>query len=305
MTNFSKSFHSSYCGIAAAFILSVAGQSAAQDRISPPSDPIRHALLSEFEGSFPRDASPNGQVVDFEFTAAPTEVELFPGHQTRVWAYDGSVPGPTLRIRLGQTLRLKFTNSLPQPTTIHWHGVRVPHAMDGVPGVTQPAIEPGKTFTYEFTPKDPGTYWFHPHVRGAEQLERGLYGALVVDEAEPLPYDQDFVWMMDDWRLTQDAQIYSEFVTGGDISHDGRWGNVPTVNGKAQPTFLLKPGQRIRLRLINSANARIFRPDFSALEAIGIAFDGMTASRPFDPANYDLAPGNRLDLDFTVPSPTS
>lgn len=259
-------------------------------------------LLDQFQGSFPENASPNGEIVDFEFAAALTEVELIPGYKTKVWAYDGSVPGPTIRIRLGQTMRLKFTNSLPQPTTIHWHGVRVPHAMDGVPGVTQSPIEPGERFIYEFTPKDPGTYWFHPHVRGAEQLERGLYGALIVEDAEPAPYDRDIVWILDDWRLIRNAQIDEHFVTGGDISHDGRWGNVPTVNGQLQPTLKAKPGERIRLRLINSANARIFRPDFSGLKASGIAYDGMTASEPFDPTGYDLAPGNRLDLDITIPT---
>lgn len=262
---------------------------------------LEQHLLSEFEGSFPQEAAPNGEIVEFDFAAAPSDVELFPGYKTKVWAYDGSVPGPAIRIRSGQTMRLNFANSLPQPTTIHWHGVRVPHAMDGVPGVTQPPIEPGESFVYEFTPKDPGTYWFHPHVRGAEQLERGLYGALIVEDTEPAAYDRDLVWILDDWRLTQEAQVYDKFVTGGDISHDGRWGNVPTVSGRVQPTFKVNPGERIRLRLINAANARIFRPDFSALEARGIAFDGMTASKPFDPAGYDLAPGNRLDLDITIP----
>jgi FtsP/CotA-like multicopper oxidase with cupredoxin domain len=173
--------------------------------------------------------------------------------------------------------------------------------MDGVPGVTQPPIEPGEKFVYEFTPKDPGTYWFHPHVRGAEQLERGLYGILIVEDAEPAPYDRDLVWVLDDWLLMEDAQIYDEFVTGADISHDGRWGNIPTINGAVRPTFEANPGERIRLRLVNSANARVFRPNLSALEPRGLAFDGMTASQPFDPRGYVLAPGNRLDLDITVP----
>jgi len=268
---------------------------------SDTSDTVKRHLLSEFEGSFPENASPKGEVVDFEFAAALEEVKLFPNFKTEVWAYDGQVPGPTLRIRLGQTLRLKFTNALPQPTTIHWHGVRVPHAMDGVPGVTQAPIEPGESFVYKFTPKDPGTYWFHPHFRGAEQLERGLYGALIVEDAKSTPYSRDLVWILDDWRLMEDAQIYDKFVTGGDISHDGRWGNVPTVNGRVHPTIVVKPGERIRLRLINAANARIFRPDFSVFKASGIAYDGMSASRPFDPTGYDLAPGNRLDLDVTIP----
>lgn len=94
------------------------------------------------------------------------------------------VPGPVIRIKLGETLQLKLTNNLPQATTIHWHGVRVPNAMDGVPGVTQPPVQPGESFTYQFTPKDAGTFWFHPHVKAAEQIERGLHGVLIVEDAE-------------------------------------------------------------------------------------------------------------------------
>lgn len=300
-------------GLAAAFLLSRFDPQADASASAPlpPVEEVRalagdpdlleQGLLAAFEGSFPEEASPHGEVVDFEFTAAPSEIELFPDYQTRVWSYDGQVPGPTLRVRLGQTVRVNFTNQLPQPTTIHWHGVRVPNAMDGVPGVTQPPIQPGESFVYEFTPKDAGTYWFHPHVRGAEQLERGLYGILIVEDAEPAPFDRDLVWVLDDWLLMEDAQIYDQFVTGADISHDGRWGNIPSINGKLKPTFTFKPGERIRLRLINSANARIFRPVLTDLEPRGIAFDGMTASRPFDPNGYDLAPGNRLDLDITIP----
>jgi FtsP/CotA-like multicopper oxidase with cupredoxin domain len=103
----------------------------------------------------------------------------------KVWAYNGQVPGPVLRVRLGETLRVHFTNNLPEETTIHWHGVRLPNAMDGVPGVTQPPVPPAGEFVYEFTPKDAGTFWFHPHVRASEQVERGLYGVLVVEDASP------------------------------------------------------------------------------------------------------------------------
>ncbi|WP_230991015.1 multicopper oxidase domain-containing protein, partial [Bathymodiolus platifrons methanotrophic gill symbiont] len=92
-------------------------------------------------------------------------VGIIPPYQTSVWAYNGMVPGPVIRIKLGETLQLKLTNNLPQATTIHWHGVRVPNAMDGVPGVTQPPVQPGESFTYQFTPKDAGTFWFHPHVK--------------------------------------------------------------------------------------------------------------------------------------------
>lgn len=264
-------------------------------------NPIEEALLKEFEGSYAEITPSGGRVVEYEFSAAPAVQEIYPGYQTQVWAYDGQVPGPTIRMRLGDTLRVKFTNSIPQATTIHWHGVRVPNAMDGVPGVTQPAIEPGASFVYEFTPKDAGTFWFHPHHNGSEQLERGLYAALIVEEAEASPFDRELVWILDDWLLQESGQIYDKFVTPHDLGHDGRWGNLPSVNASFNPTYDVDPGERIRLRLINAANGRIFAPDFSEFGAQGIAFDGMASSRPFDPTGYVLTPGNRLDLDITIP----
>src|SRR5258708_4048565 len=155
----------------------------------------RSTALGEFAGAYPILARPNGIVRTFDLVAAPADVTFGDGRRLHVWAYNGTVPGPTLRVRLGETLRVRFTNRLPQPTTIHWHGVRVPNAMDGVPGVTQPAIQPGESFVYEFTPKDAGTFWFHPHLRSSEQIERGLFGVLVVEDRLPRPYSRDVVWV--------------------------------------------------------------------------------------------------------------
>src|SRR5262249_6217913 len=159
----------------------------------------RSPEVAEFAGSYPRLASPSGTLREFEIVAAPSTVPLFDGRSFDAWAYNGQVPGPALRVRLGDTVRVRFTNKLPQPTTIHWHGVRLPNAMDGVPGVTQAPIQPGETFIYEFTPKDAGTFWFHPHLRSSEQIERGLFGALIVEDANPAPYSRDELWVLDDW----------------------------------------------------------------------------------------------------------
>ena len=179
-------------------------------------------LARELKGAFPERASPTGTVRTFDIEAREAELALIDGGKLRVWAYNGSVPGPELRIRLGETLRVRFTNRLPQPTTIHWHGVRVPNAMDGVPYVTQPPVEPGGSFTYEFTPKDAGTFWFHPHVRSSEQVERGLYGVLVVEDRAPPPYTRDVVWVLDDWLLDETRQIFDRFNTMHDLMHDER-----------------------------------------------------------------------------------
>jgi FtsP/CotA-like multicopper oxidase with cupredoxin domain len=155
---------------------------------------VEQRALAEFDGVYPVEAHPTGVVREFDVVAEPTELALVDGKPLKVWAYNRQVPGPTLRIKLGETLRVQFTNHLPQETTIHWHGVRLPNAMDGVPNITQRAVQPGETFVYEFTPKDAGTFWFHPHVRASEQVERGLYGVLVVEDANPAPYARD-LWM--------------------------------------------------------------------------------------------------------------
>ncbi len=261
----------------------------------------RSPEVAEFAGSYPKHAAPNGTVREVQLIAAPSTVALFDGRSFDAWAYNGQVPGPTLRVRLGDTVRASFTNNLPQPTTIHWHGVRLPNAMDGVPGVTQAPIAPGETFLYEFTPKDAGTFWFHPHLRSSEQIERGLFGVLIVEDAKPPSYSRDELWVLDDWLLNKDGTLYAEFNTRHDLAHDGRWGNVVTVNGRSTPRIAVRPGERIRLRLLNVANGRVFSPDFSGLDAKVIAVDGLYAAHPLSPAGFELAPGNRLDLDITIP----
>jgi FtsP/CotA-like multicopper oxidase with cupredoxin domain len=233
--------------------------------------------------------------------AAPAKVQQFDGQTLDAWAYNDQVPGPLLRVRLGEAVEVRLKNDLPQPTTIHWHGVRVPNAMDGVPGVTQDPVPPGGGFTYRFVPKDAGTFWFHPHVRGAEQVERGLYGVLVVDDAKALPYSRDEVWVLDDWRVGSDGQIDPRFVTRHDLAHDGRWGQKVTVNGDSAKRMAVHPGERIRLRLVNTSNARVYRPDFGELNPRVIAVDGMYTARPLPVTGFELAPGNRLDLDLVIP----
>jgi FtsP/CotA-like multicopper oxidase with cupredoxin domain len=262
-------------------------------------------LRAEFEGAYPDTIEPSGRTHELEIVAAPTEVQIADGPPLRVWAYDGRAPGPTLRIRLGDELRVHFVNRLPQETTIHWHGVRVPNAMDGVPHVTQPPVQPGESFTYAFTPKDAGTYWFHPHVRGSEQVERGLHGVLIVEDRDPPPYSQDVMWVIDDWRLDEAQQIDPRFNTRHDLAHDGRWGNLRTVNGRTDEVLHVRPGERIRLRMLNCANGRIIAPHFGSLRPTIIAVDGKYLREPIALDRFEMAPGNRLDLDIVVDAQSS
>ena len=258
------------------------------------------ALAREAADALPSRATPSGRILERTITAAPAEISLGAGGKTRVWAYDGQVPGPTLRVRLGDTVRVTLVNHLPQPTTIHWHGLRVPNGMDGVPTIERPAIEPGSSFTYEFTPKDAGTYWFHPHIRSSEQVERGLYGVLVVEDLSPPPYDADVVWVLDDFLLDERGQIVEEFNTPHDLAHDGRWGNAIAINGRERETLRLRSGERVRIRMINVANGRVFAPDFGRLDAKIIAVDGLYVREPFPARGFEMAPGNRIDVDVTA-----
>jgi len=220
---------------------------------------------------------------------------------TPVWNYNGQVPGPTIRAKVGTTVEIDVYNQLDEPTSIHWHGLRIDNVMDGVPGVTQDPIQPNDRFAYRLKLSESGTFWYHPHLNAGEQLERGLKGVIIVDPVEKLPWSQDLIWMLDDWRLLEKGTIYSHFNTHHDLMHDGRWGNVVTVNGKWNPEVSVSPGERIRLRMINGANARVFLPSFDGLEATVIAVDGRPVSTAFPYKRFYLAPGNRIDLDITIP----
>lgn len=231
--------------------------------------------------------------------ASPSSAALVTdlGPTTQVWAFNQQVPGPLLRYQQGDTLNLEVENQLPQPTTVHWHGLRVPIGMDGVPHISQMPILPRETFRYQFELNDAGTFWYHPHIASSEQVGRGLRGVLIVDEPEPVAVDRDVVWVLDDWRLDQEAQIVPFNSNMRDASHNGRLGNVVTVNGDISESFEVQPGERLRLRLVNVANARTFALEFQNLDPWVIALDG----HPVDPMRPEnnrvvLGSGQRVDL---------
>ena len=151
-----------------------------------------------------------------------------------------------------------------------------------MPGLTQAPIKSGETFIYEFDLPDAGTYWYHPHFNSAEQVGRGLYGALIIEESNPIRVDNEWTLVVDDWRLANDFNIQSHFENGHDLSHAGRIGNTLTVNGRTNPTIPVTSGQRLRLRLINAANARTFSLDFSSHRSRIVAIDGQPVS-PHEP----------------------
>jgi FtsP/CotA-like multicopper oxidase with cupredoxin domain len=239
------------------------------------------------------------RVVEVDLVAAPGTAMLRGSGQPAVdvWSYGGAVPGPQIRAVQGSRLRVNFENRLPAETTVHWHGMRVPHAMDGVPHLTQAPVPPGGRFRYEFDLPDAGTYWYHSHSRSSEQVERGLYGSIVVEEQRPLAVDRELTWVLDDWRLARDGRISGDFAQPHDVAHAGRIGNVVTVNGQVPGDVRVRRGERLRLRLVNAANARIFGLQFDGHRPLVVAIDGQPVA-PHEPDRNTvvLAPGMRVDL---------
>lgn len=244
-----------------------------------------------------------GETEAIRLRAAPAAAPLLGAMQPRtaVWAYDGSIPGPVLRVRQGARARLLVENQLEQDTTVHWHGIRVPNAMDGVPGLTQSPIQPGETFAYEFLAPDAGTFWYHPHANSLQQIGRGLAGVLIVDELEPVAVDRDLLWVLGDWRLTPDAQIASGFGNPMEAVMSGRVGNTITLNGTIPADQPVRAGERIRLRLANTSLARIMALRFEGHRPMVIAIDG----QPCDPHEPEggrviLGPAMRVDIGLDL-----
>ncbi|MCA0871413.1 multicopper oxidase family protein [Seohaeicola saemankumensis] len=237
-------------------------------------------------------------------TALPANVQLAPtGYpKTEIWGFDGTTPGTLIRVKQGETVRRRFVNNLPEASSVHWHGLRLENAMDGVAGLTQEAVPPGESFDYAFNAKDAGTFWYHAHTNSVEQVARGLYGPLIVDEPEAPDVDSDEVLILDDWAMNPEtAQLDPDFTSRHDRSHAGRRGNYVTTNGEPYAERRAARNQRIRLRLINAANARIFQLGLDGLEGWIMALDGMPLAQPEPVAKvFLLAPGQRMDLFVDV-----
>jgi FtsP/CotA-like multicopper oxidase with cupredoxin domain len=239
------------------------------------------------------------EIKGYRLTVKPAAVNLTgDGHpDTAVWAYNGTVPGPELRVRQGDPVQVVVSNNLGEDTTVHMHGIRLPNAMDGVPGLTQPPIRPGESFTYEFTPPDAGTFWYHPHADSLQQIGRGLAGALIVEEREPVAVDHDLLWLIQDWRLDDESRIAPGFGNRMEASMSGRIGNKITINGRIPDRVSARAGERIRLRLVNAALARIVGLRFEGHKPVIVAYDGQPCDpHPPEGDRVVLGPAMRADL---------
>lgn len=243
--------------------------------------------------------------------AAPEAVTLtagvvaktLPGNvgPSTLWLYNEKI-APVLRIRRNEAFTAVFRNELAEHSAIHWHGVRVPHAMDGVPFITQDPVQPGESFTYQFAPPDPGTFFFHPHCNTVEALGRGLAGVLVVEDPRDQGlFDIEHVLVLKDWRSRHDGS-FEDFLTDAGAARAGSFGDLRTVNGAVLPTLTVQPGARVRLRILNVDSTRI--PMLSlrgAAKPVVIATDG-NACDPFALNGWRLGPAMRADVAFIAPS---
>jgi len=251
------------------------------------------------------DINPDPNVVEVSLTAQVTSLSLVPGGPTDVWTYDGLLPGPLIRARQGNRVIVHFANQLPEDTTIHWHGLRVPAAMDGMPGESQPPTVPGGTFDYDFIVPDASTFWYHPHVNSAKQVGDGLYGPFIVDDpTEPSDVGDEVVMVLSDINIGADGKLGTSD-GGGDLGTlFGREGDVLLVNGKVRPTLKARPGRPQRWRLINAAKARYFQVSLPGHSFTRIGGDGGLMTSPVTTDMPVLAPAERADL-IVVPTGNS
>ncbi len=249
---------------------------------------------------FPGATRANTNSPDFRLVAANGQHRFLDqqAEPTGVMRYNDSIPGPLIRIPRARESVILFHNALDESSSVHWHGLRIENAMDGVPGMTQDPVLPGDDFIYRLNPPDAGTYWYHSHSRAWQQMALGLAGVLIVDEDEPPRVDQDLVFAVDDWRLQRSGQIErASFGSMHDWSHAGRVGNFITVNGQRELVYPVSAGERLRLRMVNIANARSMQLLINEPETQVVALDGQPV-KPFRPEAgiVLLAPGQRCDL---------
>ena len=261
-------------------------------------------------------ADANRVVREFRLVAAPTDIEVAPGRIWSTWAYNGQVPGPTIRATQGERIRVVLENGLDVPTTIHWHGVPLPNAMDGVPDVTQEPVPPGGSFNYEFDANVPGTYFYHSHV--GLQLDRGLLGSLVIDPAEPERLaDREFLLLLDDWLPTSpdDAMAAMMATTpgmGGGMMGGGMMGGgMAGTSSATEPPYAgylangrlgshaeslsVTRGERVRFRVVNGSAATTHRVGLVGHKLTVTHTDGQAVA-PVEVDTLVIGMGERYDV---------
>ncbi len=253
------------------------------------------------------DLDPDPDVVEVELVADVGTWEYLPGKPAEVWGYrDASrsrvtVPGPLIEAKEGDLLVVRVKNDLPESTTVHWHGIRLPQPMDGT-NVAQLPIMPGETFDYRFDVDDPGSYWYHPHMMADEQIEAGLYAPLIVRGGVEPAVTADRTFVLDDVKLDADGTLVDEPAALDYMV--GRQGNELLVNGARGARLTVKDGARERWRFVNAANGRFFNLEIPGHDFTVIAWDGGLLPEPYEASTVLISPGERYEVlvDLARPS---
>lgn len=251
-------------------------------------------------GFIPRAA----RAADLTMTAQPARFALNGGMTEGMLSYSPDAAPPVIRMKQGQPFITDLVNNLAEETTIHWHGLRVPAHMDGVPYLAQDPVPPGGTFRYEFTPQDAGTYWYHPHCNTLDQMARGLTGIVIVEEAEDPGFDVDLPLNLRDFRLGSDNQFIA-FFEARKSAHAGTFGTVMTANWQVNPVHDLPAGGLVRLRVAATDTTRVYKLFLTDATGQIIALDGQPVPGPVAwPTQQEpllVAPGQRADIALRMP----
>ncbi|CUK16369.1 Copper resistance protein A precursor [Ruegeria denitrificans] len=241
-----------------------------------------------------------------ELVIQPASFALRDQVTTGMVSLSPDAPPPVLYGKQGEAMRLPVRNTLPDYTAMHWHGLRIPNAMDGVPYLTQMPIGQDEVFDYEFTPPDAGTYWYHPHCMTMEQMAHGLTGVMVIAEAEDPGLDSEQVVNLRDFRLDDDGSFLPAYTARG-AARAGTFGNVQTANWLNAPVYDHTAGSLVRLRVVNTDTTRIYKVHLDGAEARIIAWDGhpVEVEVPMPSADDPLLIGPGQRVDFAVKMPLS
>ena len=262
---------------------------------------------------------PQTVATEISLEASVNEVEIASGRKVSAWTYGGQLPGQEIRVKQGERVRINFKNNLPTDSSVHWHGIRQrgTNKMDGVPGVTQEAIQAGGSFVYDFLAEYPGTYFFHPH--SGLQIERGLYAPLIVEaKTEKLSYDREYTLVLDDWLDGSPDDVFDKLIgkkgassmpgmnylqmqmnmeAGADVNYSTFLINGRTPESPAE--FAVKNGEKVRLRVINAAGSTIFRFAVGG-HKLTVTHADAFAVKPIEVDNVEIAPGERYDVVITA-----
>jgi len=266
---------------------------------------------------------------EFTLVAQERKHTLTEGKDITAWTFNGSVPGPEIRVQEGEDVKIILKNELKDPVTIHWHGIPVPNSMDGIPGVTMNAVQPGDIFTYEFNATVPGTYWYHSHQDGVNQVDKGLYGSFIIEGKGDEKIDKDYTLVLDKWNSNIESMQMSDSSASNNMedmdhsdmemneeekSEDSSMGHdmnsmydIFTINGKSGkdvPPLSVKEGDKVRLRLVNAGfmlqKIHLHGHDFKVISTDGQEINNPTVIKD---ELISIAPGERYDLEFIANNP--